>query len=164
MDYQYRLLKAAHMKNIICILAIVFFISGCDSNGFLEKIGLKEKITNEIKIKIKEDIAYINNSDKPYSDEPYSDEPFTGKYVEYYSNGNQRGETNYKDGKKIGLATTWHKNGQKESETNYKDGVLNGLNTWWYKNGRKQYEGNYKDGNVNGLATKWYENGQIKSE
>ncbi len=142
------------MKNIICILAIVFFISGCDSNGFLEKIGLKEKITNEIKIGKIEDIVYIQDSD----------EPFTGKYVEYYSNGNQRCETNYKDGKKNGLATTWHKNGQKESETNYKDGMLNGLNTWWYKNGRKQYEGNYKDGNVNGLATKWYENGQIKSE
>ena len=39
------------MKNIIGILAIVFFISGCDSNGFLEKIGLKEKITTVTQIR-----------------------------------------------------------------------------------------------------------------
>jgi hypothetical protein len=42
------------MKNIICILAIVSFLSGCDSNdrnSFLEKIGLGEKITEVIQIR-----------------------------------------------------------------------------------------------------------------
>jgi len=37
------------MKKIICILTIVTFLSGCDSNSFLEKIGLKDKdLTGEV--------------------------------------------------------------------------------------------------------------------
>ncbi len=37
------------MKNIICVLGIVSFISGCDNNDFLEKIGLKDKeLTGEV--------------------------------------------------------------------------------------------------------------------
>jgi len=31
------------VKNIICILATVTFLAGCDTNSFLEKIGLKDK-------------------------------------------------------------------------------------------------------------------------
>jgi hypothetical protein len=37
------------MKNLICILSIVTFLSGCDGNSFLEKIGLKDKdLTGEV--------------------------------------------------------------------------------------------------------------------
>ena len=52
-------------------MAIFLFITGCDSNNSLEKKELKEKITNEIQIK--NEIAYL----------PNSDEPFTGKYERY---------------------------------------------------------------------------------
>jgi hypothetical protein len=54
---------------IIYILAIASFLSGCDRNNFLEKIGLKEKITNVIQIR--NEVVY----------EPNNDEPFTGKLV-----------------------------------------------------------------------------------
>ena len=64
------MLKTANMKNIIC-MAIFLFITGCDSNNSLEKKELKEKITNEIQIK--NEIAYL----------PNSDEPFTVKYEGY---------------------------------------------------------------------------------
>jgi len=53
------------MKNIIGILAIVFFISGCDNNGFLEKIGLKEKITTVTQTR--NGLAYLPNNDEPFT-------------------------------------------------------------------------------------------------
>ena len=84
------------MKNIIGILAIVFFISGCDGNGFLEKIGLKEKISAVIQTR--NELVYL----------PNSDEPFTGKYVTYYLNGQKKTEINYKEGKRNGLTTGWY--------------------------------------------------------
>ncbi|MDD1640725.1 MAG: hypothetical protein LUQ68_04215, partial [Methylococcaceae bacterium] len=66
------------MKNIICILAIVFIISGCNSKRFLETIDLEEEITNVIQIR--NEIAYL----------PDENEPFTGKYQEYYSTNGQK--------------------------------------------------------------------------
>ena len=131
---------------------MVLFISGCDSDDFLEKIGLKEKITKVIQTR--NEIAYL----------PNSEEPFTGKYQTYYSNGQKESETNFKDGKENGLATEWHENGQKESNTNYKDGKRNGLTTVWNENGVKESETTYKDGQINGLAIQWYENGNKESE
>ena len=74
------------MKNIIGLLAIVFFITGCDSNGFLEKIGLNEKITTVILTR--NELVYL----------PNSDEPFTGRYETHYLNGQKKSETSYEDG------------------------------------------------------------------
>ena len=139
------------MKQLIGILAIVFFISGCTSKLFLEAIGLEDEITNVIQIR--NEIAYL----------PDEKEPFTGKYEEYYStNGQKKSETNYKDGKQNGLSTSWYENGKKEYEENYEDGKQNGLFTNWYENGQKKNETNYLDGKVNGLYSLWYENGQLK--
>ena len=99
------------MKNLIGILAIVFFISGCDSKRFLEQIRLEEEITHVIQIR--NEIAYL----------PDENEPFTGKYEEYYStNGQKKSETNYIDGKVNGLTIEWDENGQQKGETNNKDG------------------------------------------
>jgi len=43
---------------------------------------------------------------------------FTGKYVQYFDNGQKFSETNFKNGKENGLGTGWYENGQKKSETN----------------------------------------------
>ncbi|MDD1611220.1 MAG: hypothetical protein LUO95_11705 [Methylococcaceae bacterium] len=79
------------MKKIICVLAVVTFISGCNSNTLLEKKESNEKITNVIQIR--NEIAFL----------PNENEPFTGKYEEYYSNGKKKYEANYKYGKLNGL-------------------------------------------------------------
>ena len=136
------------MKNIIGILAIVYFISGCDSNVLLEKIGLKEKITQVIQIRQAK--AYI----------PNSDEPFTGKYVINYPDGLKKSETTYKEGRENGSSTVWYENGQKERETNFMDGNEDGLAVGWYENGQKESETNYKEGKRFGLTTVWDEKGQ----
>ena len=137
------------MKNIIGILAIVFFISGCDSNGFLEKIGLKEKISTVIQTR--NELVYL----------PNSDEPFTGKYERYGCEERQRNaEVNYKDGKVNGLLITWYCDGKKRIEATYINGKINGLFTEWWHNGQKNVEANAINGKLNGLCTEWWTDGQ----
>ena len=141
------------MKKLISLLAIVLFISGCDSKRFLGQIGLEEEITNVIQIR--NDVAYL----------PDENEPFTGKYEEYYStNGQKKSETNYVDGRQNGLFTSWYENGKKEYEENYQDGKQNGLFSSWYENGQKMSETNYIEGKINGITIEWDENGQKKDE
>ena len=128
------------MKKLISLLAIVLFISGCDSKRFLGQIGLEEEITNVIQIR--NDVAYL----------PNENEPFTGKYEEYYStNGQKKSETNYVVGRQNGLFTSWYENGKKEYEENHEDGKQNGLFSSWYENGQKKSEVTYIEGKVNGL-------------
>jgi antitoxin component YwqK of YwqJK toxin-antitoxin module len=140
------------MKKIICILAIVAFITGCGSNKFLEKKASKDEITNEIQIRDR--IAFL----------PNENEPFTGKFEEYYSSVQKEHETTYLHGKQNGLSTWWYNTGQKWIEDHYIDGSKNGLSTRWYENGQKWIEENYLDGKKNGLSAMWYENGQKRFE
>ena len=94
----------------------------------------------------------------------------TGKWTEWYRNGQKEYETTFKDGKPNGLFTKWDSNGQKKVKGTYKDGKWDGLNTSWYENGQKYSEGTYtyKDGDYSGekdgLWTYWYENGQKRWE
>ena len=43
-------------------------------------------------------------------------------WIEWYENGKKKMESNYKDGKIIGLQVIWHENGQKRTERIWKDG------------------------------------------
>ena len=95
---------------------------------------------------------------------PNSNEPFTGKYQEFYSNGQKQMEGNFKDGKANGLFAEWYENGQKKSEVSYKDGKKDGLSPSWYDSGQKEREVNFKDGKFDGLSTSWFENGQKETE
>ena len=47
---------------------------------------------------------------------------------------------------KNGLYTDYFENGQEKVEKNYRDGRLHGKWTEWYENGQKKKEGNYTDG------------------
>ena len=69
------------MKKIISIFIVLVFITGCDSNSFLEKIGLIEKTTNAIQER--NGIAYLPNEEKP----------FTYKYEVFYSGGQKSRNT-----------------------------------------------------------------------
>ena len=91
------------------------------------------------------------------------EEPFTGKFVEYWGNGQKKTEEHYRNGKWDGLQTNWHENGQKSLEANFKNGELDGLAAEWYENGQKWREGNFKNGKEDGLRTVWHENGKKSS-
>jgi len=81
-----------------------------------------------------------------------------GFLIEWYEDGSNFSEGNYKDGEKEGLWIYWYENGSKLSEGNYKDGKKEGLWIEWYENGDKKSEGNYKDGKAEGFWISWYEN------
>ena len=49
-----------------------------------------------------------------------------GKRKTYYSSGNLKSESQYKDDKLNGIQTLWDENGQKVSESNYKEGLQDG--------------------------------------
>ena len=44
-----------------------------------------------------------------------------GLHTEYFENGQEKIEKNYRDGRLHGKWTEWYENGQKASETNYKN-------------------------------------------
>lgn len=74
-----------------------------------------------------------------------SELPFTGVVVEYWSNGQQRGESKIRDGKVQGKVTSWFENGQKKATAVFEDGKLNGKWTEWYENGQKKQERTFRD-------------------
>lgn len=88
----------------------------------------------------------------------------TGKWTEWYENGQKKDECEYKDGKLNGSMVKWYKTGQKEAESEYKDGKFNGKWVMWFKNGQKEAEGVDKDGKPNGKKVTWFENGQKEGE
>ena len=101
-------------------------------------IGCGEKKSDGVNLDELEDregVAYLKNSDSPY----------TGKCFEFHDNGQKKSETTLKDGEYDGLSVSWYENGQKGVEGNLKDGKQHGLSVLWHKNGQKQAEGNYKD-------------------
>lgn len=140
------------MKNIICILAIVFFISDCSADArVLEQIRskarasakaksnvlknkkLKKKVRHESHIlkdtKLKEvpkPQVIVTKEELDIKNDiaylPHEDKPFTGKHQEYHSNGKKYIETNYKDGKKNGVLTMWDEYEHKIGQLNYIDG------------------------------------------
>ena len=131
----------ATMKHLL-LMAFAILTIGCGEK--------KSDGVNENELEAREGVAYLKNSDSPY----------TGKVFEFHDNGQKKLEAGYKDGKYDGPAVSWHENGQKDSEGNNKDGKLYGPAVVWYGNGQKKAEANYKDGKVHGPAVAWYENGQ----
>ena len=123
-------------------------------NEFITALAKPEGVNMDEELVFRKDIAYLKNSDTPY----------TGKAFALHENGQKQLEVNFKDGKYDGLFTDWHENGQKMSEGNFKDGKEYGLHTMWYKNGQKQSEANYKDAKVDGLEVWWHKNGQKQIE
>jgi len=121
------------------------------SEGIHEK---KSEDVNRDELEDREGVAYLKNSNSPY----------TGKCFEFHDNGQKKSEENYKDGKPDGLLVYWYENGQKQTEINYKDGKPHGIGFNWYENGQKEAEGNHKDGKMDGLLVAWHENGQKQME
>jgi hypothetical protein len=105
----------ATMKHLL-LMAFAILTIGCGEK--------KSEGVNLDEMEVREGVAYLKNSDSPY----------TGKFFEFHDNGQKKAETTLKDGKPDGLSEAWFENGQKKSEANYKDGKLHGPAVTWYEN------------------------------
>jgi len=131
------------MKKLLLLLFLIPLISCTeDWTGEKENIYLQDR--NGIKYEVNSEVG------------------FTGKYVEYFENGQKHIEEHLKLGKRNGLMTKWYENGQKEFKANYKNGKSDGLMTKWYENGQKESEINSKNGEVvDGVVTIWNKEGDV---
>lgn len=80
----------------------------------------------------------------------------------WYTNGKQRSETIYKDGKKNGLCRTWRYNGEICSASEYVNGELEEFN-YWSEAGRLLITRFYKNG-VEEKYQQWFPNGKLHIE
>jgi antitoxin component YwqK of YwqJK toxin-antitoxin module len=139
------------MKNIICILALFFFISDCSADArILEQLKAKssakaksaalkkkkstKKVSHKSRVskitKIKEMPLKELTTKEDFeikNDLAYlanRDKPFTGKHQQYHSNGKKYTEIHYKDGKRDGLLIVWDEYEHKVGQLSYMDGEL----------------------------------------
>lgn len=132
------------MKNIIFILAIIFFISECNADirvleqlrsqahhkakKSVSKIKKPKKIVRPKSIVLKDTkpkeivtLAELDiRNDLAYL--PNEDAPFTGKHQMHHSNGKKYVETKYKDGKKNGSLIMWDEYEHKIGEIIFENG------------------------------------------
>ncbi|MDC0298504.1 hypothetical protein OAL21_04995, partial [Akkermansiaceae bacterium] len=83
------------MKQLL-VMAFAILTIGCGEK--------KSEGVNLDELEVREGVAYLKNSDSPY----------TGKVFEFHDNGQKKSETTLKDGKYDGLSASWYKNGKKQ--------------------------------------------------
>ena len=114
------------MKKFILILISLLFVTGCmeekEVTSLQDRGGVKYEINSEV--------------------------GFTGKYVEFYKDGQKKVEEHLKLGKRHGLYTLWDSNGQKRFQMNYKSGKEDGLLTIWDEEGNVTETKTSKDGEL----------------
>jgi antitoxin component YwqK of YwqJK toxin-antitoxin module len=172
------------MKHLL-VMAFAILTIGCGekkSDGVnaheSESVDIESDGVNLDELEDREGVAYLKNSDSPYTGKcfefhdngqkqtegNFKDGGIDGLFETWYEKGGKEGEANFKGGKMDGLMVSWHENGQKELEENYKDGKRDGPRVTWHENGQKKAEINYKDGKPHGIVFNWHENGQKKAE
>jgi antitoxin component YwqK of YwqJK toxin-antitoxin module len=139
------------MKNIICILALFFFISDCSADARIleqlkaksnakaksvalkkkkstKKVSHKSKVPRSTKPKETPIIEITTKEDLDIKNDlaylPNRDKPFTGKHQQYHSNGKKYTEIYYKDGKRNGLIIVWDEYEHKVGQLSYMGGEL----------------------------------------
>ena len=96
---------------------------------------------------------------------PNQDTPFTGKAVALYSNGQKKGEKNFKNGELDGrwLTASYFNDGQLEIEASYNTtGEMDGPQTEYWNNGQFKHQVIYKNGKKHGRETYHYPNGKLQ--
>lgn len=118
------------MKKIRLIFLVIFIVilTGCGKAVELSTLQNRQGT------------YYVVNSQKPYS----------GKFVNYYSNGQIEQEGSLKAGVLNDKFLSYYPNGQKRAESSYIAGAPNGKVTAFYENGEKKCELNYKNGKFDG--------------
>ena len=88
-----------------------------------------------------------------------------GVYREWWDeHGQQRNESEYREGERHGPLSLWYENGQREEESEWLAGEYHGLLSTWYENGQQQEEAAYQVGKRDGSRSLWYDNGQQREE
>jgi hypothetical protein len=70
----------------------------------------------------------------------YKGKPYTGLIRSKHSNGKEKGEYPYLNGKMQGVMKEWYENGQQSAETNFDHGTRHGLNRYWSLKGKQTKE------------------------
>ena len=91
-----------------------------------------------------------------------NDTLYSGRYIDYYSNGQAESEGTLWKGKLNGEQTVYFKNGNKRSVTNYKNGMREGICNDYYKNGALMQTRLYKEDRQEKAVTMYFINGQEK--
>ena len=107
-------------------------------------------------------LEYFSNG-QIKSETNYRQEQKHGKYVSYFINGSMSAEGEFKNNKKNGRWAWLDKSGKLDSIFHYKNGRLNGSYEI-YNQGRISIKQNYKSGRLNGKITEFYANGNIKNK
>ena len=105
----------------LIILTLPLLLGGCgEKEEPVAEVKPESDSVNAEELEERESIMYLKDSETPY----------TGKSFRSHSNGQKKGEGNWKDGKEDGLAVLWHENGQKRAEGNFKDGKQISAKFW----------------------------------
>jgi len=89
--------------------------------------------------------------------------PFTVER-NYWSNGQIKLVTTYKNDIFHGTDRSWYRNGQLECEDYWIDDSVHGISCWWYNNGQLFEKTHWKDGKKDGIQRVWYTNGKLQLE
>ncbi len=112
-------------------------------------LGQEQKVVDRAQLVLREGLVYKGDSG----------ELFTGMAIEIWPNGQEKAESEYRDGKKHGRSVNWYVNGQKMAESLWRDGQREGKAIVWYNNGQKREEGEYRNGIIISRK-KWTPSGQ----
>ena len=81
--------------------------------------------------------------------------------IEWYSNGQMKSQTPYKDGQQYGRAKRWYENGQKEEDAMMKNSRVHGSYRSWFENGTKHREFFSINNVMSGEYREWAEDGTL---
>ena len=79
--------------------------------------------------------------------------------TQWFTNGQIKSKTSYKQGMIHGICKTWYENGQLASQCSYKENIRHGVATTWYPDGRLKSQEKFENGQFHGINTYWDENG-----
>ncbi|WP_316812449.1 tetratricopeptide repeat protein [Pedobacter heparinus] len=107
------------------------------------------------KLMLKKDEAlYVKGAMKPYS----------GKFIDYYMNGNIKAEGTLLYGLLNGTTTAYYVNGNKRYFMNHQADIGYGPTEDYFINGKLKARGKYRNGEEDGIWQEFYSTGKLKSE
>ncbi len=139
-DENYRIITGSENK----VKNKDYFINRVKSQLFYSRIQLM----NGLSLTWKKELIY------------YKNEPYTGKFYEFWINGNYRTEGELKDGIFNGVFSFYYENGVVMETGQMINGAYHGLWKTFYDNGAIESEGEYYQNTKNGKWILWYPSGK----